>query len=75
MWQTAIDTPAVDESGFEFRITGPDSEESVLEVCTNLAQGDWTPIETNTLLNGYAVYSDPAWTNHPARYFRTPPRF
>jgi hypothetical protein len=75
VWQIPIDTPAVQDSGFEFRITGPDSEEAVLEVCTNLAQGVWTPVETNTLLNGFAVFSDPDWTNRPTRYFRIPTRF
>ena len=74
-WQSSIDTPVVAEGGFEFRITGSDSEESVLEVCTNLAQGIWTPIETNTLLNGFTVFNDPGWTNHPTRYVRIPTRF
>ena len=70
LWQLPIDMPAVQDGGFEFRITGPDSEESVLEVCTNLAEGAWTPLETNTLLNGFAMFSDPDWTNRATRYFR-----
>ena len=72
LWQIPIDAPAVQEDGFEFRITGPDSHAAVLEVCTNLASGIWTPMATNTLLNGYAHFNDPTWTNHPSRYFRIP---
>jgi hypothetical protein len=30
----------------------------------------WTPLETNTLADGACYFSDPQWTNQPARYYR-----
>ncbi len=42
----------------------------VVEASTNLAQPNWTPLETNTLAGGSAAFSDPGWTNFPARFYR-----
>jgi hypothetical protein len=42
----------------------------VVEACTNLASGIWFPIETLTLTNGSAYFSEPLPTNSPSRYYR-----
>ena len=42
----------------------------VVEACTNLANPAWHPIGTNTLISGSAYFSDPQWTNYPARFYR-----
>ncbi len=42
----------------------------VVEACTNLAEGIWVPVGTNTLTGGSVQFSDPAFTNYPSRYYR-----
>jgi hypothetical protein len=42
----------------------------VVEACTNLASRIWSPVGTNTLSGGSAYFSDPQWTNYPARFYR-----
>jgi hypothetical protein len=34
----------------------------------NPASPVWTPLQTNTLTNGSFYFSDPRWTNYPARF-------
>ena len=40
----------------------------VVEASTKLQ--NWTPVSTNTLTGGWLFFSDPGWTNHPARFYR-----
>jgi len=42
----------------------------VVEASTNLASPGWLPIATTDLTTGYSYFSDPEWTNHPARFYR-----
>jgi hypothetical protein len=42
----------------------------VVEASTNLANATWSPLQTSTLSNGSAYFSDPQWTNYPARFYR-----
>ena len=42
----------------------------VVEASTNLANPTWIPLATNTLTSGSAYFSDPQWTNYPARFYR-----
>ena len=42
----------------------------VEEACTNLANPIWSPVSTNTLTGGSSYFSDPQWTNFPARFYR-----
>jgi hypothetical protein len=42
----------------------------VVEACTNLANPLWLSLETNTLSGGSCYFSDPLWTNQPARFYR-----
>ena len=55
---------------FAFNITGSSNLVIVIEASTNLANPTWYPLQTNTL-NGTPLYfSDPQWTNYPARFYR-----
>jgi hypothetical protein len=42
----------------------------VVEACTNLANPIWSPLQTTTLSGGSSYFSDPQWTNYPARFYR-----
>jgi hypothetical protein len=42
----------------------------VVEAATNLGNPAWIPMSTNTLTSGSSYFSDPEWTNHPARFYR-----
>ena len=36
----------------------------------DLANPTWSPAGTNTLTGGSSYFSDPQWTNYPARFYR-----
>jgi hypothetical protein len=55
---------------FSFPITGTTNLAVVVEACTNLANPVWSPVGTNTLTGGASYFSDPRWTNYPARFYR-----
>ena len=55
---------------FGFNIAGTSGLVIVVEAATNLANPVWTPVGTNTLTGGSSYFSDPQWTNHPARFYR-----
>jgi hypothetical protein len=55
--------------GFGFIISGTFSNASVVvETRTNLIQGAWNPIATNTCTNGSFYFNDSV--DRPARYYR-----
>ena len=60
----------VQTNRFGFLISWATNRPVVVEVCTDLAQPVWSPVGTNTLTDGASYYSDPQWTNHPARFYR-----
>jgi hypothetical protein len=55
---------------FGFTITGATNLIIVVEACPDLANPVWAPVATNTLTGGASYFSDPQWTNHPARFYR-----
>jgi hypothetical protein len=55
---------------FGFTITNASNPVVVVEACTNLVAPAWSPIGTNTLTGGSSCFSDPQWTNYPARFYR-----
>lgn len=62
-------------NGFGFNITGSSNLVIVVEASTNLGNGVWLPVSTNTLItfvgtNGMSYFSDPLWTNCPSRFYR-----
>jgi hypothetical protein len=55
---------------FGFIISWATNVPVVVEACTNLANPTWSSVGTNALTNGSAYFSDPQWTNYPARFYR-----
>jgi hypothetical protein len=55
-------------NGFQFTVSWATNTSVVVEVSTNLQE--WTPVSTNTLVNGTNVFADPAWTNFPQQFYR-----
>jgi hypothetical protein len=65
----------VQNNQFGFNITGASNLVVVVEACANFDRDVWTPISTNQLnrivgTNGTSYFSDPQWTNYPARFYR-----
>ncbi len=60
----------VHTNGFGFTIFWATNIPVVVEACTSLANHGWSPVATNTLTNGASYFSDPDWTNYPARFYR-----
>ncbi len=42
----------------------------LVEVATNLANPVWTPLDINVPNQGWFYFSDPHWTDSPARFYR-----
>lgn len=57
-------------SRFGFTISGTTNIPIVVEASTNLARPSWTALQNCTLTNGSVYFSDPAWTNYSARFYR-----
>jgi hypothetical protein len=55
---------------FGFTISWATNVPVVVEASTDLSNGVWTPIATNTLTGGASYFSDPQWTNYPAHFYR-----
>jgi hypothetical protein len=55
---------------FGFNITWTSGRVVVVEVCTNLANPAWTPLQTNTLSGDSLAFSDPQWANLTRRFYR-----
>jgi hypothetical protein len=55
---------------FGFNINWADGTVVVVEACTNLASAAWCPVSTNIVSGGSSYFSDPQWTNYPARLYR-----
>jgi len=74
LWNPLVQTGdasfGVRTNRFGFTITGASNLVIVVEASTNLANPAWIPVGTNTLTGGSSYFSDPQWTNHPARFYR-----
>jgi hypothetical protein len=68
--QAADGSFGVRNNQFGFNLTGASNISIVVEACTNLANPVWTPLQTLVLSNGLFYFSDPQWTNYPARFYR-----
>jgi len=55
---------------FGFTISGTGGLVVVVEASTSLGNPVWHPLGTNTLSGGSFCFSDPQWTNYPARFYR-----
>jgi hypothetical protein len=70
LWNPTPQNPAVQANQFGFTITGTANIPIAVEACTNPANPSWTALQTCTLTNGSVFFSDPNWTNYPARLYR-----
>jgi hypothetical protein len=60
----------VQTNGFGFIISWVGHTSVVVEVRTGFGSPAWSPIATNILTGGSSYFSDPQWTNYPARFYR-----
>ncbi|HUD81976.1 MAG TPA: leucine-rich repeat domain-containing protein [Candidatus Saccharimonadales bacterium] len=60
----------VQSNQFGFDIAGTANIPVVVEASTDLAAPVWIPLQTVVLANGSVHFTDPQWTNYPARYYR-----
>ena len=56
--------------GFGFSVSWADGKTVVVEACTNLINPVWSPVGTNSVINGSSYFSDPQKTICPARFYR-----
>lgn len=68
--QTSDTSFGVRTNRFGFNINWASGQTVVVEACTNLANPAWSPVGTNTLTVGSSYFSEPQWTNYPARFYR-----
>jgi len=76
--QMALWNPMIQASGtnfgvktnqFGFNVIGTNNFTVVVEACTNLANPVWTPLATNTLVNGSFHFSEPFQSNTQTRFY------
>jgi uncharacterized delta-60 repeat protein len=53
---------------FGFKLSGSAGQVVIVETSANLAS--WTPVATNTVGATPIYFSEPQWTNYPARFYR-----
>ena len=74
LWNAAIQTGdpsfGVGANGFGFNIAGTTNLPILLEAATNLVRASWATLKTCSITNGSIYFSDAAWTNYRARYYR-----
>jgi hypothetical protein len=68
--QTGDGNFAVRNNQFGFNITGTTNIPIVVEACTNLANTNWTGLQSVTLTNGVFHFSEPLQTNSSGRFYR-----
>ena len=67
--QTASGSFGIRNRQFGFTVAGTNAT-LVVEACTNIAGGAWFPVQTLTLTNGAAYFSEPLPPNSPSRFYR-----
>jgi hypothetical protein len=64
----------VQSNQFGFTVSWATNLSVVVEACTDLTNPIWQPVQTSTLTatpdGGWFAFSDPQWTNYPARFYR-----
>ncbi len=63
-------TFGVQNSQFGFRISWATNASVIVDAATDPANPTWLPVATNALAAGWSDFSDPGWTNFPARFYR-----
>lgn len=69
-WNPQVQNLGRQTNQFGFAITGNSNVVVVVDACTNLANPDWQPVQTNTLTDGSSYFNDSQWPNFPIRYYR-----
>ena len=73
LWNPQVHSDAnfgVGTNGFGFTVSGSSNLDFVVQACTNLLSPDWLDVKTMILTGGSSCFSDPDWTNCPARFYR-----
>jgi hypothetical protein len=70
LWLPQIVSSAVRTNQFSFYVDWASGQNVVVEACTNLSRGVWSPLQTNLLSSSSWYYSDPHSTNYPRRFYR-----
>ena len=60
----------VQNDQFGFTFTGTNGQAIIFENCTNLANPNWQPLQTNVLNGTMFVFTDSHWRNYPRRFYR-----
>ncbi len=60
----------IQSNRFGFIISWATNLPVVVEACTNPANHNWSPVQTNALTGGWSYFSDPQSANYPARFYR-----
>ena len=68
--QTSDTALGVQTNRFGFTIDWASDKVLTVEATTDLAHPSWAPVAANTLNGGSSYFSDPHWTNYPARFYR-----
>jgi BspA type Leucine rich repeat region (6 copies) len=68
--QTGDASFGVRTNQFGFNIVWASGQTVVVEACADLANPVWQPVQTNILTSDSVYFSDPQWTNYPARFYR-----
>jgi len=68
--QTSDGSFGVRTNRFGFTITGTTSIPIAVEASPDLASPSWVLLTSCILTNGSVYFSDPDWTNYPARFYR-----
>jgi len=53
-----------------FTISWASDQVAIVDATSNLTTSDWSPVSTNTLIDGSSHFSDPGGKNHPTRFYR-----
>lgn len=74
LWKPRVTTGdgnlGVQTNQFGFNIAWVSGQTVVVEASTNAANPNWSALKTNVLTTDTSYFSDPQWTNYPARFYR-----
>ena len=74
LWKPQVQTSGtsfgVRANQFGFTLDWASGMDIVVEARAGLANSTWLPLQTNTLSSDSLYFSDPQWTNYPARLYR-----
>ncbi len=64
----------VQSNAFGFTVSWATNQTVVVQACSDLSNPVWQPLQTNTFTattnGGWFHFTDPQWTNFPARFYR-----